>query len=181
MALSDGDAQRRRIARLRTSLIVTIVVAVLLGVIATLILVDLENIGPCNGGLGLPGEVYNCPTSPPPFLAEQLGHGQMENGSFVCSVIVYSPSSAIPYSTELTVWAQTPTGTGLSLTSVALHSASGSLLANYSASGTNWTTDSQVGIVEPDILTITSSMSLIGQQVVISDHASGFAAFLPVS
>lgn len=61
-----------------------------------------------------------------------------------------------------------------------LYSASGSLLANYSASGANWTTVSHVGIVEPAILMLTSSTSLIGQQVVISDHVSGFAVFLPV-
>ena len=170
---------RRTVQRLRVGLTVALVLAVLFGVVATVFFVDLETIGPCNGGFGFGGTT--CPTSPPAFLDEQLGHSQMENGTYVCTVIVYSPGSAVPYAAALTVWAQTLSGTRLNLTSVAIHPASGSLLANYSRSGTNWTTDSQVGIAEPDILTIASPTSLVGPQVVISDHASGFATFLLVS
>ncbi len=180
MTLGDGDALKQRTARLRTGLIVAVVTAVVLGSIATLFFVDLETIGPCNGGLGL-GGAYHCPTSPPEFLAEQLGRSQMVGGMYVWSAIIYSPGSVIPYSTALTVWAQTLSGTRVNLTGVALYSASGSLLASYSASGSNWTTGTRVGIVDPDVLTLTSSTSLVGQQVVISDRGSGFATYLPVS
>lgn len=170
---------KRAVQRLRTGLIVAVLLVVLFGVIAAVFFVDLETIGPCNGGLGL--GVTTCPGPTPPFMDEQLGHSRMENGSYVCNVIVYSPSSAAPYSTALTIWAQTLSGTRLNLTGVALQSVSGSLLANYSPSGTNWTTGQRVGIAEPDILTITSSTALVGQQLVLLDRDSGFAASLLVS
>lgn len=177
MQRAPGDL-RRTAQRLRTGLMVAMILVVLFGVIATAFFIDLETIGPCNGGLGF--GATTCPSSPPAFLTEQLGYSHLENGTHVCSVIIYSPSPEVPYSTALTIWAQTPSGTRLNLTSMALYSSSGSLLANYSVSGSNWTTHSRVGIFEPDVLTITSVTSLIGQQVVIWDPGSGFGDYQPI-
>lgn len=180
MLRADGGRANRRIARLRTGLIAATVVAVVLGVMAGSFFVDLERIGPCNGGLGLPWEVYNCPTTPPEFLAEQLGHSQIVNGTSLCSVIIYPQGVAIPYSTAITVWLQTLSGARENLLSVALYATAGSLLANFSSSGTNWTTSHSIAIVEPDILNVTASTDLIGHELVISDHVAGFAMFLPI-
>ena len=161
--------------RLRLALIVAVVVAVVLGTVSVLFFVDLLGISPCNGGIGL--GVTSCPAEPG-FQAEQLGHNQFVNGSYVCSFIVYpiTPGPTL-YSTSLLVWGQSLSGARVSLSSITLYSATGSTLTNYSFSGTNWTADKTVEIFEPVLLTATSSTNLAGQVLVISDtvtHVTGY-------
>lgn len=151
---------------LRWALVIAVVVSIVLGAIAVVLFSDLLAVGPCNGGIGL--GVYSCPANPG-FHAEQLGHSQFINGSFVCSFIVYPLGSLTLYSTNLRVWAENLSGTRVSLSSVVMTSADGSILVNYSLTGTNWTADKSVEIPEPAILTATSSTSLVGQWLVISD------------
>jgi hypothetical protein len=174
LTTGDLDKAAPRTRRLRRALIVAVVVAVVLGTVSVLLFVDLLGISPCNGGIGL--GLTTCPAEPG-FQAEQLGHSQFVNESYVCNFIIYPIPPPTLYSTSLLVWGETLSGAKASLSSVVLYLAAGPLLTNYSFSGTNWTADKTVEIFEPVILTATSSTVLVGQVLVISDpvtHLTGF-------
>ena len=163
-----------RTRQLRWAVVIAIVIAVVLGAIAVVLYSDLLAIGPCSGGFGV--GVTTCPANPG-FQAEQLGHSQFVNGSYVCSFIVYPLGPLTLYSTNLTVWGENLSGTLVGLSSVALYSADGSILTNYSLTGTSWTADNAVEIFDPVVLTATSSTTLVGHWLVISDtvtHLTGY-------
>ena len=178
MTTGDLDRAAPRARRLRRALIVAIVVAVVLGTVSVLLFVDLLGISPCNGGIAL--GLFTCGVTPG-FEAEQLGHSQFVNGSYVCNFIVLSPYGTLLFSSSLIVWAENLSGNRVTLSSVALHSAAGALLVNYTFSGTNWTTNRSIEIFQADILTATSVTVLVGQQLVIMDPSAGFGSYMNIS
>ena len=178
MTTDDLDRAAPRARRLRRALIVAVVVAVVLGTVSVLLFVDLLGISPCNGGIRL--GLGECGVEPG-FQAEQLGHSQFVNGSYVCNFIVLPPYGALLFSSSLNVWAQNLSGNRVTLSSVALHSAAGALLVNYTFSGTNWTTNRSIEIFQADILTATSVTVLVGQQLVIMDPSAGFGSYMNIS
>jgi len=68
----------------------------------------------------------------------------------------------------------------VTLASVTLYSAGGSVLANYSPSGPNWTTGRSVEISQPDVFAVASATNLLGEYLAVTDPATGSAAHSPI-
>lgn|SRR5271170_1926695 len=148
-------------------LIAIVVVAVALGGLAALFYNDLVGIAQCNGGLAPGGPA--CAT--PPLQLEQLGQSRLANGTYSASILIVPTSETAVLSTDLTVFAWNDSGKSIQLLSVTLCATWGQVLANFSASGANWTTSHSVDIPWPDVFNVTSLTPLAGQIVSVADNA----------
>ena len=158
------------------ALIAVALVAILLAGIAVLFYLDLTQISQCDGGLAAGGP--GC--SPPPALLEQLGQSRLINGTYSASMILSPGMAYVLQSTDLSISVWNDSGRNVPLVSVILSATSGRALANFSASGPNWTTSQSVEIPWPDVLTVTSSDPLAGQYLSVVDTATGDASNLAI-
>jgi hypothetical protein len=167
MAGVSSDQASPKTQPLWIALIVVAVVAIVLGGFAALFYYDLVGIGQCDGGLapGGPG----CLTSP--LELEQLGESREVNGTYTASILITPGSETVHLSTDLTISAWNDSGKDVPLLSVTLDSTGGRVLANFSASESNWTTTQSVEILWSEVLNVTSSTALAGQIVTVADMA----------
>jgi hypothetical protein len=177
MVGAGRDSVAPGVRRLRVALIVAVVVAAVLGLVAIRFYLDLTSISACDGGLAPGGP--SC--SGPAFLAEQQGHSHFVNGTYVCSVLVYPEFVSNLISSSLSVSAENVSGANVALLSVTLYWANGAPAANYSLSGGNWTTNQSEVFSEPQILTATSSTSLVGQFLGITDTTRHYPVLVLIS
>ncbi|MCI4372890.1 MAG: hypothetical protein L3K02_04535 [Thermoplasmata archaeon] len=151
------------------ALIAVALVAITLGGFAALFYFDLAQISPCDGGLAPGGPSCSGTT----LQVEQLGQSRLVNGTYSASMILYPGSANVPLSNDLSISVWNDSGRNVPLLSVTLSATWGRTLANFSASGTNWTTAQSVEIPWPDVLTIASSTALAGQYISVADTAIG--------
>lgn len=161
-----NDASVKRGPRL-TALIVALVVAVLSTGFTVLFYSDLAGISPCDGGLAPGGPAC----SGPPLQVEQEGHEVFANGTYFANFVLSPWGPEVLNSTYLSVTAWTDSGTGVALSNVTLCTTQGTVLANFTSSTGGWTTSQSVVIFEPEILTVSSSTSLVGNYLSVQYSA----------
>jgi hypothetical protein len=80
---------------------------------------------------------------------------------------------------KVSIW--NDSGSNVPLGSVTLLSTGGLVLANFSPSGVNWTTNRSVDLSQPEVLVATSSTNLSGQYISITDSPTGSVAHSPIA
>jgi len=143
----------------RNAFLVALALALIVGAIGIHLYLVLLAISPCDGGLGPSGP--NCST--PPLVLAQLGFVHRSNGTYQASVVVSTSLWSEVDTTEIAVSAfNNTTSVPVVLSSVVVDSTQGAQLANYTATGTDWTTSRSVEIWSSVIFQITSETSLVG-------------------
>jgi hypothetical protein len=151
------EVQRARIYR--AAFIVALVAAVLVGGVAVELYSDLVGISPCDGGLAPGGP--SCAS--PPLVLTQLGFAQHVGGGYTASIVVTSASESLVTTAQIGVSvANVTTEAPVVLTSLVVESLQGGRLANYTASGYNWTTSQSAVLVYAVVFQLTSQTQLNG-------------------
>jgi len=116
---------------------------------------------------GAGGTCVRDPSTP----TRATGSKPVANGTYSASILIVPTSETAVLSTDLTVFAWNDSGKSIQLLSVTLCATWGQVLANFSASGANWTTSHSVDIPWPDVFNVTSLTPLAGQIVSVADNA----------
>jgi hypothetical protein len=164
---TSPDSASAKSRPLWIALVVAVVVAVVSAGFAVLFFGELVGISPCDGGLGPGGP--SCAT--PPFQLEQLGQSRLVDGTYSASVLIAPAPNIRLLSTDLSISAWNDSRATVVLLTVTLYTTSGRVLANYTPSGTSWTTTQSSDLYLPDVLNVTSSTILAGQYVTVADIA----------
>src|SRR5580658_921928 len=174
MRVGEGQNPTANPGPLRLALIVGVAVAIVLGGLATVVYSGLAVLSPCR----VPGGP-NC--SGTEFLVAPQGVGRLSNTTYWCSFLIAPASGSGVLASDLTVSIWNDSGSNVPLGSVTLLSTGGLVLANFSPSGVNWTTNRSVDLSQPEILVATSSTNLSGQYISITDSPTGSVAHSPIA
>jgi hypothetical protein len=159
---------------LRRALIVGVAIGIILGGLAAVVYSGLVVLSPCRGPGG-----PNC--SGPEFLVAPQGVAPLSDTTYWCSFLISPASGSGVLASDLTVSVWNDSGSNVPLGSVTLFSTGGLVLANYSPSGVNWTTNRAVDLSQPGILVASSSTNLSGQYISVTDPSTGSVAHSPVA
>ncbi len=143
--------------------------AVLFGVAAYVLFVDLSQISTCNGGI----ELSPCEAATG-FGLEEWNHGILSNGTYVYTFVIFPVGVYQVNSTTLSMTFQTSEGANVTPGGLDVYTFQGSIETAYVPSGGTWVAAEPMLIDLPSLIRLTSSTSLVDDSMEIADPSGHF-------